>query len=113
MPLYVRVVWWRRRIWSSVRLPRRPRTSQHLKYFLENAATIELQSNLARSTNTSNAFARIKADSQALTFESGSGLAHDSKGDIVFSSIGDATKHMVIKGSTGKLELGWKIPVQP
>jgi hypothetical protein len=81
-----------------------------LEVFSENAATIELQSNLARSTNTSNAFARIKADSQALTFESGSGLAHDSKGDIVFSSIGDATKHMVIKGSTGKIGIGVENP---
>jgi len=81
-----------------------------LEVFSENAATIELQSNLARSTNTSNAFARIKADSQALTFESGSGLAHDSKGDIVFSSVGDATKHMVIKGSTGKIGIGVENP---
>ena len=81
-----------------------------LEVFSEGAATIELQSNLARSTNTSNAFARIKADSQALTFESGSGLAHDSKGDIVFSSVGDATKHMVIKGSTGKIGIGVENP---
>jgi len=69
-----------------------------------NEATLELVSNTAAGSASS--FTRLTSNAGVLSIQSGVDDTADSKGDIVFSSIGGDSEHMRIVGTTGRVVMG-------
>ena len=69
-----------------------------------NEATLELVSNTA--AGSASAFTRLTSNAGVLSIQSGVDDTADSKGDIVFSSIGGDSEHMRIVGTTGRVVMG-------
>ena len=74
-----------------------------------NEATLELVSNTAAGSASS--FTRLTSNAGVLSIQSGVDDTADSKGDIVFSSIGGDSEHMRIVGTTGNVEVGNNLTV--
>jgi hypothetical protein len=66
--------------------------------------TLELVSNV--DAGSASAFTRLTSNAGVFSIQSGTDDTLDSKGDIVFSSIGGDSEHMRIVGSTGRVVIG-------
>jgi hypothetical protein len=71
--------------------------------------TIEIVSNV--DAGASSTFTRLTSNAGVFTIQSGTNSVADSKGDIAFTSIGGATEHMRIQGSTGDISVSSNLTV--